>query len=297
MIPLPGPLKKMWIGEPFPPIRFSVGNAELEATLKGRIASSLFSFGARGLRGSVGNGKITVYWNTPGFGNSWRPVLRGTISGDDRESRIEGKISTFRRTQVFNGVWFGLLVLFALGSLPTLVGPIAVLCMGAIGLGMVALGQYLSRTESEKILSALGGAQGEVPQMNSVRSRAPAWGMKFVAAALALGGIANLIIAIPPLAKGGVTWPIVSDFLVSILALVVAAGILARKAFVWYLGFALIAFSAVNFPISVDIGSTFRGNERLLVLAMCSIGGLLVGTYWAVLWRGQRAYFFEPGEL
>jgi hypothetical protein len=297
MIPLPGPFKRMWIGEPFPPILFSVGKAELEAALKGTVASSLFSFGTRGLRGSVGDGKITVYWNTPGFGNSWRPVLRGTISGDDRESRIEGRISAFRVTQVFNGVWFGMLAICAVASLRSLVGLLAVFAMGGLGLGMVALGQFISRSQTGKILSALGGVPGEVPQAGSVRSTAPAWGMKVVAALLALVGIANLVMTISPLAKGGVTWPIVSDFLVSILALVVSAGIMARKPFVWYLGFALIALSAVNFPISVDLGSAFQGNERLLVLVMCSIGGLLVGTYWAVLWRGQRAYFFGPGEL
>src|SRR6185312_11925231 len=94
------PFRRMWIGEPCSPMVFKIPKAELEAQLRRAVDSSFLGFGARGLRGSVRNGGVTAYWNTPGFGKSWRPVFRGTIVGDDRESRLEGRFSVFRFVQV-----------------------------------------------------------------------------------------------------------------------------------------------------------------------------------------------------
>src|SRR5262245_46522830 len=112
-LPLPAPLKEMWIGVPASPIEILLGRAEAEARLKNRLPGPFSGLTQEGLRGSVEGGKVAVWWNTPGFGNAWRPVLRGEIVGDEVACRIEGKFSTFRFSQVFCAVWFGFLAAFA----------------------------------------------------------------------------------------------------------------------------------------------------------------------------------------
>lgn len=295
MASLLNPLKKIWIGEICTPIAFPIGKTELEARLRGKISSSMLSFGARGLRGSIRNGKISIYWNTPGFGNSWRPVFHGSISGDDRESRIEGKISTFRHTQVFCGVWFGLLGIFALASILTVIGTIAALGMMALGTGLVAFGQYLSRGEKEKILSALSGVQSEPALQSSGTTKTSGQGMKIVAAVLALLGAGNLIGFITAIVKGSFTVDQAADLPSCLLAFLVAWGILKKKRYAWMLGFVLIAISAIYFPVNVSHSTQLPNGDRVLILTISSIGALVVAIYWTVLWRGQRSYFY-PNE-
>ena len=149
------PLEKMWRGETCAPIRLPVGRLEAEARLKKKIASFGSAFRHRGLTGSLKNGRISVFWNTPGLGNAWRPVFRGFLREDGQETTIEGTFSTFRFTQGFSIVWFGFIGIFAVRSFPTIVGPIAAVAMMLLGIGMIAFGQHISRAEKEKIVAAL----------------------------------------------------------------------------------------------------------------------------------------------
>lgn len=282
----------MWRGEACQPLLFPVGKSELESSLRSKISSSFFSFGTAGLRGSVHDGKISVFWNTPGFGNSWRPVFHGSISGDERESRIDGKFSTFRRTQVFCGVWFGFLALFTLLLLPTVIGSVAPLGMMALGTGLVAIGQHLSRGEKEKILSALSGIQNSNPLQSGGITTTPGKGMKIVASILALLGVGNLVGFITAIAKAGFTGALLADLIPGLLAFLVAWGILKRKRYAWVLGFVLIVISAVSFPVRViQTTPTQSGTDHFVLLAFSTLGALAVAIYWAVLWRAQRDYF------
>lgn len=291
MPPLINPLKKIWIGEACPPISFQMGRSELEANLRGKISTSFFGFGTRGLRGLVRNGRISVYWNTPGFGNAWRPVFHGTISGDDRESLVEGKFSTFRRTQVFCGVCFGGLALMAIIALPTVIGSIGALGMMALGTGLVAFGQYICRGEREKILSALGAIQnGNSEHLTETKS--PGRGMKIVAAALAIGGIANLAGGIIALVKGGPARSVTTDFIFAFLILLIAWGVVKKRRYAWILGFVVILASAIGFVWDVSHSAPVQsGNDRVVVLVFSWVGASLVAIYWSVLWYGQRRYF------
>ena len=155
MIPLPGPLEKMWRGEKCPPIVYHYGKEEAEERIRRKIIPFLSAMGRAGLRGSVKSGRISLYWNTPMFGNSWRPVFHGSIVSDGSGSRIEGTMSTFRLTQAFSLVWFGFLALLVVIGLPTVIFSLAAIAMLALGVGMVAFGQHLSRGEKEKIVSEL----------------------------------------------------------------------------------------------------------------------------------------------
>jgi hypothetical protein len=296
MASLLNPLKKIWIGEVCTPIAFPVGKAELEAGLQDKISSSILSFGTRGLRGSIRNGKISVFWNTPGFGNAWRPVFHGSIFGNDHESRIEGKFSTFRFTQVFCGVWFGFLAIIALVALPTVVGSVGALGMMALGIGLVTFGQYLSRGEKEKILLALSGIQNGATEYSAGVTKASNWKMRIVAAALTLGGLANLVGFISVAVKGGATVSLATYFIFSFLSLLLAWGILKKKRYAWFLGFAFIGISAIYFPLNVSHSTQMQNaGDRVLILTISSVGTLVVAIYWAILWRGQRSCFY-PSE-
>jgi hypothetical protein len=160
------PLKELWCGEGCPPILLVGDRSEVESRLKDAISPFLSRRGNEGLRGYVRNGRISVFWNTPGFGNAWRPILRGSLVGDESgNSRIEGRFSTFRITQIFCGLWFGGLaaaVAIALGASDRVtVGPnpatftLLTTAMIALGVVMVGVGQYISRGEKERILAAL----------------------------------------------------------------------------------------------------------------------------------------------
>ncbi|MDB6095121.1 MAG: hypothetical protein JWM32_2683 [Verrucomicrobia bacterium] len=298
MIPLLRPFEKIWGGESCQPMVFSIGKSELESSLRSKISSSFFSFGTRGLRGSVQDGEISVFWNTPGFGNSWRPVFHGSISGDDRESRIEGKISTFRRTQVFYGIWFGLLAIFTLVLLPTGIGSVVTLGMMAFGTGAAALGQYLSRGEKEKILSALSGVHSSSTLQPDGTTQIPGRGMKIVAVVLVIFGVGNLIGSIAALGKGGITVTVASEFSSGMLALLVAWGILKKKRYAWILGFVLIATAAIYFPVSVFRSLPAQnGTDQIVLLMFGTLGALAVAIYWAVLWRAQRSYFYAGPRI
>jgi hypothetical protein len=149
----------MWTSDPCPPIPLAGARSAVEARLKEKIPVFYDFSKSEGPCGSVDNGRISVFWYTPGFGNSWRPVLRGRIVGDrDGEVRIEGAFSTFRPTQVFSAIWFGGLAAIAVVAafhrklLMAIFGAIAMIFFGACG---VALGQRLGRSEKQKIVDAL----------------------------------------------------------------------------------------------------------------------------------------------
>ena len=286
------PFRRMWIGEPCSPMVFKIPKAELEAQLRRAVDSSFLGFGARGLRGSVRNGGVTAYWNTPGFGNSWRPVFRGTIVGDDRESRLEGRFSVFRFVQVFSAFWFGFLVLFGILALPTVVGTLAALGMFALGVGLLNLSERMSGKEREKIIAAFGelGASGS-PSGSTARVP-PAWAMRSAAAVVGFLSVADLIATA---FKTPSPWYLtVANFALGVLGLSVAYGIFAKRRYAWRLGFVFIWAGTVitafdQFPaMSRDQG--INGPFPQLFMGIACV---LVTGYWTILWRGQRTYFLH----
>lgn len=96
-----------------------------------------------------------LYWYTPTYRNSCRPVFRGKIVRDEAGSRLEGRFSTFRLTQIFLAFWFGFPAVIGISMLSTVVVPLAMGAFLALGVGMVALSQHMSRREKDQILQSL----------------------------------------------------------------------------------------------------------------------------------------------
>lgn len=154
-IKLPDPLEEMWFGEPCPSIRTPMSLELIQKRINETLPSGFSSFFGNGLRGSVIENNITLYWTTSGFANAWRPVFRGIITKSEMETIIEGRFTSFRLTQIFCALWFGFLAFFAAIGIITIIFSIAAIVMIALGVGMVKFGQKTSHLEKEKILSKL----------------------------------------------------------------------------------------------------------------------------------------------
>jgi hypothetical protein len=121
--------------------------------------------------------------------------------------------------------------------------------------------------------------------------------MKIVAAALAIGGIANLAGGIIALVKGGPARSVTTDFIFAFLILLIAWGVVKKRRYAWILGFVVILASAIGFVWDVShFAPVQSGNDRVVVLVFSWIGASLVAIYWSVLWYGQRRYFDAEDE-
>ncbi len=152
---IPPPLLRLWWGEPCPPVVRNCDVAGMEAKVGTAIGPFCGRTAEEHLRGRVFEGEVVLYWYTPMYRNSCRPVFRGKIVRDEAGSRLEGRFSTFRLTQIFLAFWFGFPAVIGISMLSTVVVPLAMGAFLALGVGMVALSQHMSRREKDQILQSL----------------------------------------------------------------------------------------------------------------------------------------------
>ncbi len=150
------PIARFCRGDECPPVTYHFGEEEAERRLRNRIVPSLSGFGCEGFRGSVRNGRISLYWRAPGFGNSCPAVFRGAIVSIEGGCRIEGRISKFRFRTVGAYLCFGLAALFVGHRTPTVTFSIVAVAVAVLGTASITLFQRVSYLERKKILSELG---------------------------------------------------------------------------------------------------------------------------------------------
>jgi hypothetical protein len=118
--------------------------------------------------------------------------------------------------------------------------------------------------------------------------------MKIAAFILAILGIGNLM-TLPRVVHPGdpPCWPLTLLACIGgILLLVIAVGILRRWRFVWPLGFIAIVEGGVYSVLSVAFIHP-EATDRFIILALCSVGSVIVGIFWSVVWYFQKKWFYR----
>jgi hypothetical protein len=150
---LPARLRPMLLGGPVLRFQSSLTPEQVLAEI-GRHTTWFRAKEAQ-IWGRVTGNTFFVYWRTPIYRDSYRPVFHGWVAPAPGGSVIEGQISTFTFTKIFLGLWFGFLGFFTLISLPTLIGPVFGIGLMAAMYGMIAFTNRFSRGEDARIVEYL----------------------------------------------------------------------------------------------------------------------------------------------
>ena len=92
-----------------------------------------------------------------------------------------------------------------------------------------------------------------------------------------------------------------SDKLMTILSTIIGAlllyvsiGILKKQITAWKAGFFAIWCCAILFMLEVNTNMpTVSKNEIAIIISACSIGALLVGIFWSLIWKKQKYWFIS----
>ena len=155
MNPVRALLAKTWPGEACPPIAHPFGREEAAERIRRKIIPFLSGFAREGLKGSVRNGRIVLYWRRPALGSPWPAVFRGTVVSAPGGCRIEGRISKLRATPVVSAFGLGCAAVFAGPRSLTMTFSVAALAAVALGVAVLTLAQHVSSAERQKLLAEL----------------------------------------------------------------------------------------------------------------------------------------------
>jgi hypothetical protein len=154
-----------------------------------------------------------------------------------------------------------------------------------VGVSLVAYGIY--RVRKPSVLRN----DGSFPESSARRGSIA---MRVTSIIVAVFGVLNLL----SLPRGisftdNPKWPLMLfGSLFGIFLIWIAFGIWRRRIIAWQLGFLAIALSAVFFVVQVcfDLPAVGTG-QKVLIISVASVGGILVAVYWSVVWYRQKKWF------
>jgi hypothetical protein len=290
----------------------SYGISESVQRLRAATKRSTFSaIGEQAAVGKVTEESVRLQRVIPMVRNSFKPFFVGRFEAREGATVLCGRFSMMPSTKVFMTFWLSMVLFFAFAmpifgarspqgapGFAALI-PIFMLCAG---IGLIALGKWLSRNDvgwlSKVIEGALVGRTGSAA-LGAVSEEAPgvkpALALKIASAMLAGGGVVTLLsLAILP-AKFplGVHPPgLPRDWAqaCAVSELILALGVWRRSLWAWWGVFGLLALAGTL------LWSVFWVSDNptpVLFKAIFGFFSMVVMVMWAMWWYAQRKHFVQ----
>ncbi len=258
--------------------------------------------------GPVKENKVRLQRVIPMFHNSFKPFFFGRFEARSDGVFLTGKFSLLPLVKIFMTFWLGATIVFGILCAVSAEsrnagawGALACFGMTGFGVGLVALGKWLARNDSEWLSTVIRTAL-QAPSSPGVgpASVAPSEAgtpmvLKLTAGFLFLAGVVNLASVYGHRMPKG---PIASQFgepflatsigVMSVVMIGLAVGIYRRKLLAWRLGLAFLAGSAA---VSLFLFSSFPPPLGLRIGE--SVAMLVVFAFWIRWWYAQRIHFVE----
>ena len=259
--------------------------------------------------GPVDESKVRLQRVIPMVRNGSQPCFTGRFEVRPDGVYLSGRFTMLPFVKAFMTIGLGgtiLIGILGVTSGQAWQGPFITRFLGfamtAFGIGVIAIGKWFSRNDaawlSHVIRSALGAPEpSEATATRSVpiRQETPT-ALRGVAGVVALGGAANLFVAIGAwMPKGPDRSLFGNSFFRTFMAItgvamiVAAVGIYQRRIAAWRLGFALLAAVALITAWQVVVFAPDSLPTGVKVAE--SAGMLLVVGFWARWWHAQRIHF------
>lgn len=265
------------------------------------------------------------------YGNAFAPHFFGSLTPNDSGTEIAGDFRIHPVPKAFLVFWFGFLALFTVQMLVkefqhqgghsasgnSALMFVAPLGMMAFGYGLICFCRWAARNEQVRITQFLEATFGDakpaspldatfatVSQPEPVMWRAVLFFgvLGVVSVSSGISGVSS-VHAQASNSPGSQSafaityfhdrWEEAFVMVNGLFLLLLTYGVWKRLRVAWKMGFALFAFSAVTFVLSIlgDSQTIAQRDNPLAFSIFGIVGGLAVGAYWTYWWYKKRPYF------
>jgi hypothetical protein len=254
------------------------------------------------------------------YNNSFEPLFYGRLTPNPGGTEVTGDFRMRLFVKVFMAVWFGMLTLFLVefviksiqqrDSAPSFLALLSVPLMAAFGVGLVAVGKRLGKSQQEAMIQFLDETfSSNVPTIAprpSLASQSKMTGAILAFLGFGLMSICFSVIGISNVSAhtnspGGTAvrvahfaggWYQALAFAQGLFLCFLAYGTWKRLYVAWILGLVLIALSVVSFFSQIG-AMTGPDQSPWPVWIFIGVGGLAIGAYWTMWWYRKRSYFLK----
>lgn len=106
-----------------------------------------------GTCGYARGSSIHIRWATGIWSDGFAPVFHGRVTTTPTGSRLVGRISSARSTQIITGLWCGAVLLISIVFIWTIFMPIAGFCLIWFANGVASMGDLVHPDRQEKIVA------------------------------------------------------------------------------------------------------------------------------------------------
>lgn len=313
-------LKEMWVGSESVEFESAFDLDQSVERLKAATRRrTLLGPSGEAAVGTVTKSKVSLQRVIPMLHNSFKPFFVGRFEQSGGKVQLTGRFTLHWFVKAFMGVWFGGVALFTVATVPGVaqspgnaVAPLAGILMASFGLGLLRVGQWLSRNDrawlSNVIRTALNApAAGAGPAVaGPSAARLTSTALAGVAAALAVLGplaCASALTGIQAFRshEGMADVTRYADEglhlaigVYGLVLLTMAYGVYRRHLLAWRAGFVvLVAAWAISM-----FGTSAMEDARMPapVVAFFGVASAVVMLVWGRWWYTQRVHFDEDAR-
>lgn len=314
-------IKNFWTGSG--PVEFMSAFGMNESVERLRAATRRWSFPfatQECAAGTVKENCVSLQRVIPMVGNSFKPFFMGRFEQRQGKVVLRGRFTMRLFVKVFMAFWFGMLALFmvagsvaAMASPKAAMFPLTAVGMMAFGVGLTALGRWLSRNDPAWLADVIRTALRVLPDTsapsqeaglagNTAAGKTPVfiYTMTWLFVLFGLLGIVSAITGIQTY-RGDPAGSVIAHYANETLRMVVGAGSIAmlgvtygiyrRMLFAWWLGFVLLAGNML-YSIVSQLVRTNLGDARVPALVFGGFS-VVIGVFWGRWWYAQRNHFHD----
>jgi hypothetical protein len=314
-------IKHVWVGSE--PVEFVSAFGMKESVERLRAATRRWSFPfatQECAAGRVKESRVSLQRVIPMVGNSFKPFFIGRFEQRQGKVVLRGRFTMALPVKVFMAFWLGMLALFAVaGSVATAASPkaalfpLAAIGMMGFGVGLTALGRWLSRNDAAWLTHVMrtalrtpsdtsASSQSAGLAGNTAAGKTPVF-IHTMTGLFVLLGLLGAVSAITGIQtyRGGPGGFVVTPYANETLRMVVGAGSIAmfgvaygihrRMLFAWWWGFVLLAANMACSIVGL-LTRTDLGGVRVPALVFGGFS-VVIGVFWGRWWYAQRSHFHD----
>jgi hypothetical protein len=277
-----------------------------ESVQRLRAATRKSAFGVMAEQAAVGpveETRVRLERVIPMFRNSFKPCFAGRFEQRGDGVYLIGRFAVPWAVRIFMGIWLGGVLVIGMPAALSQPGWPSLMPIGmfAFGVGMIALGLWLSRNDPQWLSGVIQGALGtRAPDSGSpVQQMAASTPLVLRLSALffAVAGAGNIASGFVPMhdvPKGFFPWSTHPELPVvyGLCLLALAAGVYRRQMWAWHLGVVIFGVTGV---LSI-VGVAYDQAAPLPVKVLFGVAMLAVVLSWTRWWYAQRRHFVREAD-